>query len=96
MPLSQHDPKLDYDGSWADASKDWPKIAFKSEDVAKEAFIICWKHAKIPYGSYVLVGTVLRVETEEQKKRLLSYLTLAGLNPTLRNVSKERQNGARS
>jgi len=90
MPLSQHDQKLDYDGSWADASKDWPCVVFKSKVVAKQAYVVCWKHARIPYGCYVLVDNELRVESETHKKKLLSYLTLVGINPNLQDLRKEK------
>lgn len=74
MPLSQNDPSLDYDGSWADASKDWPAISFSDEKRAKEAFIHTWRDVKIPYGSYVLVGNTLRLETEAFKQRVEVFL----------------------
>jgi hypothetical protein len=68
MPLSQNDPSLDYDGSWDAASKDWPSIAFSTEEEARRAYVVAWRDAKVPYGSYVLVGTVLRLETEGLKR----------------------------
>lgn|SRR5579863_3979230 len=68
MPLSQTDPKLDYDGSWGDASKGWPAISFPTEGQAKVAYVVAWRDAKVPYGSYVLVGKELRIETLELKK----------------------------
>ena len=68
MPLSPNDPALDYDGSWADASKEWPSISFPSEEEAKNAYTFVWRVAKVPYGSYVLVGNDLRLETPELKK----------------------------
>jgi hypothetical protein len=70
MPLSQSDPSLDYDGSWDDASKNWPFISFSTEEEANQAYVVAWREAKVPYGSYVLVGKVLRIETEELKKRV--------------------------
>lgn len=70
MPLSQSDPSLDYDGSWGDASEDWPSISFSTEEEAHRAYVLAWREAKVPYGSYVLVGKVLRIETEELKKRV--------------------------
>lgn len=74
MPLSQSDPDLDYDGSWAVASQDWPCICFADKEKASEAYYQAWRHVKIPYGSYVLDGTTLRLETEEQKQKVLSHL----------------------
>lgn len=78
MPLSQNDPKLDYGGSWDNASKDWPSIVFPSEEAAKRAYVIAWRDAKVPYGSYVLVDNVLRLETEELKNLCLETLRLDG------------------
>jgi hypothetical protein len=74
MTLSQSDPGLDYDGSWGDASKDWPSIIFETEEEAKRAYVIAWRDVKVPYGSYVLVDNVLRLETEEQKRAVSAFL----------------------
>lgn len=74
MPLSQDDPNLDYDGSWADASKGWPSISFPTEVDAQDAYVVAWKVAKVPYGSYVLVGKELRLETHELKMRVEASL----------------------
>jgi hypothetical protein len=68
MPLSQNDPSLDYDGSWGDASEGWPVISFATEEEANKAYVVAWRDAKVPYGSYVLVGRDLRLETLELKK----------------------------
>lgn len=65
MPLSKDDPALDYPGSWGDASKGWPKLTFGSEERASHAYYVAWRHAGVPYGSYVLVGKNLRLETPE-------------------------------
>ena len=62
MPLSQHDASLDYDGSWADASKGWPEMKFRTDDHCSHATYVAWKRAKVPYGSYVTMGTTLRLE----------------------------------
>jgi hypothetical protein len=70
MPLSQNDPSLDYDGSWDVASKNWPSIVFSTEEEANRAYVTAWREAKVPYGSYVLVGKFLRLETEDLKKRV--------------------------
>lgn len=70
MPLSQSDPSLDYGGSWADASQGWPSISFPTEEEAKRAYVMAWREVKVPYGSYVLVDKVLRLETEELKNRV--------------------------
>lgn len=64
MPLSQSDPSLDYGGSWGDASSGWPKLKFKDAEAAKFAHYLAWKVAKVPYGSYVLVDSELRLENQ--------------------------------
>jgi hypothetical protein len=74
MPLSQHDPSLDYGGSWGVASRGWPTISFSTEEQANRAYVIAWRDAKVPYGSYVLVGTDLRLETQAQKEAVLLRL----------------------
>jgi hypothetical protein len=74
MPLSQNDPDLDYDGSWDDASRSWPSISFTTEEEARRAYVIAWRNAKVPYGSYVLVGNSLRLETETLRERVASHL----------------------
>jgi hypothetical protein len=77
-PLSQDDPALDYDGSWGDASKDWPAISFRNEKEAETAYVHAWKDAKVPYGSYVLVGKELRLETLELLHRVEKFLVDRG------------------
>ena len=74
MPLSQNDPSLDYGGSWGDASEGWPSISFTTEEEARMAYVTSWRECKVPYGSYVLVDKVLRLETEELKKRVELHL----------------------
>lgn len=74
MPLDQHDPSLDYDGSWDSASKGWPFAHFPTYELAHHAYVVAWRDAKIPYGSYVLVGNCLRVETRELLERVTRYL----------------------
>lgn len=74
MPLSQQDPSLDYDGSWDSASKGWPFIHFPTEELAHHAYVVAWRDAKIPYGSYVLVDNCLRAETPELLARITRLL----------------------
>ena len=77
MPLSQHDPDLGYDSSWAEASESWPAITFENEMAAKRAYVIAWRDCRVPYGSYVLVGNVLRLEMQvyvEQVRQALRAL----------------------
>jgi hypothetical protein len=74
MPLSQNDPALDYDGSWGDASEGWPEIGFDTDEEATHAYCIAWRICKIPYGSYVLVGKALRLETDEYMARVINKL----------------------
>ena len=78
MPLSQNDPELDYDRSWGDASTNWPKIIFATEELAKDAYVMAWRDVKVPYGSYVLVGKELRLETETQKANVQEHLEKHG------------------
>lgn len=74
MPISKNDPLLDYDGSWGDASKGWPEIQFSTLEEAQAAHHFAWKHCKVPYGSYVLAGKSLRLETEAYKSLVLTEL----------------------
>jgi hypothetical protein len=74
MPLSQNDPELDYDGSWGNASRNWPSISFSTQEEAHRAYVETWRDVKVPYGSYVLVDNVLRLETEDLKKLVESWL----------------------
>lgn len=74
MPLSKDDPALDYDGSWGDASVGWPCIEFATKDDAQAAYVKAWRDVKVPYGSYVLVGNILRLETEEWRTRVVDFL----------------------
>lgn len=73
-PLSQGDPSLFYDGSWRDASEDWPAIHFKTYRIAQMAYVIAWRDVHIPYGSYVLVDTTLRIETNNLFRKLIVEL----------------------
>jgi len=74
MPLSQDDPELDYEGSWRDASQNWPKLTFSTEAEAQAAYVKAWQIAKVPYGSYVLVGKELRLETFELMQKVEAVL----------------------
>jgi len=76
MALSQNDPALNYDGSWGDASKDWPSITFPTEEEARAAYVKAWQDVKIPYGCYVLVDKELRLETPLMKKAMQIYLEI--------------------
>lgn len=78
MPLSQSDLSLDYDGSWGDASRGWPAISFPTAEEAERAYVIAWRDAKVPYGSYVLVDKQLRLETLELKKLVEKQLGITG------------------
>lgn len=79
MPLSQYDPNLDYDGSWAVASANWCYISFGSKEAAEQAYTVCWKQARVPYGSYVLVDKMLRLEQERYRRSVANYLTMLGI-----------------
>lgn len=66
---------LTYDeipGSWADLSQDWHKVHFASKAFTDCAYQYCVK--KVPYGSYVHMQDHIRVETEDQKSKLIDYL----------------------
>ena len=89
MPLSQHDASLDYDGSWGDASKGWPEMTFRTEDQANYAHYVGWKYANVPYGSYVLVGTTLRLE----KREYIRHVREALITHPYREGWKERIRG---
>lgn len=77
MPIDANDPKLDYGGSWDEASKTWPYIRFKTEKDAQNAFVVAHRVIKIPYGSYVIVGCDLRLETEEYITKVRKHLILS-------------------
>lgn len=74
MPLRQDDPSLDYGGSWADASQGWPELELPSRAHAEYAHYVAWRFAKVPYGSYVLVDSVLRLETRQYVKQVREAL----------------------
>lgn len=62
MPLAYDD----IPGSWAIYSKDWIAIHDPTGDIRQ----LVIKANLVPYGSYVTVGEVLRVETIEQAERV--------------------------
>lgn len=90
MPLSQHDPALDYDGSWVDASESWPYIHFQTEVEAKDAYVRAWRDVKIPYGCYVLVGHDLRLETKAQMIAVFEHITRLGARPLRTSFGVEK------
>jgi hypothetical protein len=65
---------LNYGGSSEYASENWPSISFRTEEEARRAYVLTWRNAGVPYGSYVLVGKILRLETEALKKLVLSTI----------------------
>lgn len=83
MPLSQDDSALDYDGSWGDASNDWPRVKFATESDAKVAHQAAWRDVKIPYGCYVLVDDELRLETVAQARAVYEHMTKIGVDAEL-------------
>lgn len=59
-----------YSGCWTVHSVDWPALVFASEEHANEAYRLCHQRldgkerkTRPPYGSYVLMGYVLRFAT---------------------------------
>jgi len=44
------------------------------------AYVVAWRDVKVPYGSYVLVGSVLRLETEEQRSAVLAAIAAVRLS----------------
>ena len=70
MPLT-HD---DIPGSWASYSVGWPTIHCKDKEAARRAYVACTKEAVVPYGSFVLVGNDLRVESHSYLSKLQKHL----------------------
>lgn len=64
----------DIPGSWGVYSANWPKLTFRTEEEARNAYVVAWKHCGVPYGSYVLVGKELRLETEAYVVKVDKYL----------------------
>ena len=70
MPLTYDD----IPGSWGYASVHWPAVAYFTADEADRAYVACSKENIVPYGSYVIVGNTLRVETEAMLETLLQHI----------------------
>jgi len=65
MPLTYDD----IPGSWGPQSVGWPSTPY-----TMGKWLLCTKAKVVPYGSYVHVGDVIRVETDEYRRRLdLAY-----------------------
>jgi hypothetical protein len=75
MPLTYDD----IPGSWGAYSQNWPSITFTDVEKVRRAFVACSKEKVVPYGSYVLVGLTLRVETDQHKANLLAHLAASTL-----------------
>lgn len=71
MPLAYDDVP----GSWWHGSKGWPEYVAPDETTAQVAYIFCTKGKAVPYGSYVLRGNVLRVETVEHLARVTEFMS---------------------
>lgn len=67
MPLSYDD----IPGSWGTYSKGWPTLHCANELEAQRAYVACTQEDLVPYGSYVLVGNDLRVESEQLLDKLI-------------------------
>lgn len=65
MPLVYDDEP----GSWAGMSEGWPTIYCLDYEDGKRYHAMCVK-LNFPYGSYVLVGDKMRLETYELKNEL--------------------------
>lgn len=55
----------DVPGSWGPQSKGWPETPY-----TMGKWLLCTQANVVPYGRYVHVGGVIRVETEELKRKL--------------------------
>lgn len=88
MPLSQSDPTLDYDGSWGDASNDWPRLIFAYNTQSQAAYVACHREVGVTYGSYVLVDRELRLETPDWLHRTVDHLILYHPNLQFTQVLK--------
>lgn len=80
MSFRQGDPKLDYNGSRRDASRGWPLLRFPSEVGAALAHFEAWHDVKVPYGSCVLAGCDLHLETLEQANAVYEHLRRLGIS----------------
>lgn len=69
MPL-QYD---DEPGSWEKLSEKWPYIDFETNEMAE--IVYRWCITYLPYGTYVLLGTVIRFETMDWA--LLTHLRIS-------------------
>lgn len=85
MPLAYDDVP----GSWATQSTGWPKLTFTTQEAHDAARQTMIQSHIVPYGSYVSVGTELRVENEAFKELLQNMLAMMGLEqpqvPSSRN-----------
>lgn len=70
MPL-QYD---DIPGSWGTYSRNWPYYQCCDEAHAWRVYVACTKEKVLPYGSYVLTGLHLRVETPEMLEKLQRHM----------------------
>lgn len=74
----------------------WPSIAFDSQDALWRAFIACEHGKVVPAGCYFVIKQEIRVETEEQKAALLTYLAKhAEKNPKLADLRQHYRNTGR-
>lgn len=63
MPLNQRDHG---DENWWTLSEGWPE----TREYANSKWVFANKSKIIPYGSYVIYGDILRVETQELLNKL--------------------------
>jgi hypothetical protein len=74
MPL-QYD---DVPGSWGHQAKHWPTYICRDAEHAQRVFVACSKENVVPYGSYVLDGLGLRVESPAMYDKLELHMRRTG------------------
>lgn len=78
MPLTYDD----IPGSWGHYSTGWPFFRARDEAHARRAFVACTKECVVPYGSYVMVGLDIRVETQGLLDKLTAHMRTARIEDT--------------
>jgi hypothetical protein len=65
-----------YGGCWGDHSEGWPAITGRDREILNQAYRACWEQFGFSRGTFVLVGTELRLETENQKALIEEFLRI--------------------
>lgn len=84
---------LEYDdipGSWGTYSEGWPGMVCKDQQEADRAFVACSREKVVPYGSYVMVGLTLRVESDEYLPKLKAHLAASPFKTANEVLDNER------